>query len=80
MHQWEGAVKEAKFPHTKKSLHGQSLQVAEWGNFRTTEESTATGVQKEKRRDSCTEDLCRPALTSPIGLSAHPLGRVRAGS
>ena len=34
------------------------------GSFGTTEESAVTGVQRAKRRDSCTEDGCRPALTS----------------
>ena len=34
------------------------------GNFRATEGSTATGVQKVKWRDSCTEDWCWPSLTS----------------
>ena len=33
-----------------------------------------------KRRDSRTEDRCRPTLTSPSGLSAHPPGQVGAGS
>ena len=42
------------------------------GSFRATEESTATGVQRAKRRDSPTEDQCQPALTSPRVLSAHP--------
>ena len=41
------------------------------GRFRATEESAATGVQRAKWRDSHTEDRCRPALTSPRGLSAH---------
>ena len=39
------------------------------------EESAATGVQRAKQRDSPTEDQCRPALTSPRGLSAHLLTR-----
>ena len=37
------------------------------GSFRAMEESAATGVQRAKRRDSCTEDWCRPALTSLRG-------------
>ena len=41
---------------------------------------TATGAQREKRRDSRTEARCRAALTSPRGLSAHPPGRAGAGS
>ena len=50
------------------------------GSFRATEESTATGVQKEKQRGSRTEARRRAALTNPRGLSAHPLGRAGAGS
>ena len=49
-------------------------------SFGATEESAATRVRRTKRRDSCTEDRCRPALTSPRGLSAHPPGRAGAGS
>ena len=44
------------------------------------EESAATGVWRAKQRDSRTEYCCRAALTSPRGLSAHPLGRAGAGS
>ena len=55
---WEGAVKEEKFPHTRKPLHWWR-----WGwwwgeSFRTTEENAATGVQRAKWRDSHTEDRC----------------------
>ena len=50
------------------------------GSFGATEESTATGVQKAKQRDSRTEDQCQPALTSLRGLSAHLPGRIGAGS
>ena len=49
------------------------------GGFRAMEESTATGVQRAKWRDSHTEDWCQLALTSLKGLSAHPPGRVGAG-
>ena len=76
MHIWEGAVKEERFPHTRKPLHWRRLRVAEGGSFGATEESTATRVRRAKWRDSRTEDQCRPALTSPRGLSAHPPGRV----
>ena len=38
------------------------------------EESTATGVQRAKQRDSRTEGRCRPALTSLRGLSEWGLG------
>ena len=80
MYLWEGAVKEERFPHTRKPLRGRRQGWAAGGSFRSTEESTATGVQRAKWRDSHTEDLCRPTLTSPKGLSAHPLGQVGAGS
>ena len=54
--------------------------MAEGGSFRATEESAATGVRRAKRRDSHTEDRCQPALTSPRGLSAQPLGRAGLGA
>ena len=73
-------MKEERFPHSRKPLRGQKLWVAEGGSFTATEESAATGVQRAKRRDSCTEDRCRPALTSQRGLSAYPPGRAEAGS
>ena len=50
------------------------------GSFRATEESAATGVQRAKRRDSHTEDWCRPALTSLRGLSAYPPGGCGLGA
>ena len=31
MHQWEGAVKEGKFPHTRKPLHWQRQGVGRGG-------------------------------------------------
>ena len=80
LHQGEGAVKEERCPHTRKPLRRWRLWVAEGGSFRAMEESAATGVRRAKRRDSRTEDRCRPALTSPRGLSAHPPGRAGAGS
>ena len=73
-------MKEERFPHTRKPLRGQRLRVVEWGSYRDTEESTATRVRRAKRRDSRTEDQCRPALTSPRGLSAHPLGQAGLGA
>ena len=51
--------------------------MAEGGSFGATEESADTGVRRAKRRDSHTEDQCRPALTSQRGLSAHLPGRGR---
>ena len=73
-------MKEEIFPSTRKPLRGQRLRVAEGGSFGATEESAATGVRRAKRRESCTEDWCRPALTSPRGLSAHPLGWAGLGA
>ena len=70
-------MKEERFPHTKKPLHWQRLRVVEGRSFGATEESAAAGVQRAKRRDSRTEDWCRPVLTSPRGLSAHPPGAGR---
>ena len=68
-------MKEERFPHTRKPLRGRRLRVEEGESFGATEESAATGVRRAKRRDSRTEDRCRPALTSPRGSSAHPPGR-----
>ena len=73
-------MKEERFPHTRKPLRGRRLRVAEGGSFGATEESTATGVRRAKRRDSRTEDRCRVALTSLRGLSAHPPGRAGLGA
>ena len=73
-------MKEERFPHSRKALRGQRLQVAEGGSFGATEESAATEVRRAKRRDSRTEARRRPALTSPRGLSALPPGRAGAGS
>ena len=73
-------MKEERFPHTRKPLRGQRLQVAEGGSFGATEESTATGVRRAKRRGSRTEEQCRPALSSPRGLSAPPPGRAGLGA
>ena len=67
-------MKEERFPHTRKPLRGRRLRVAEGGSFRATEESAATEVRRAKRRDSHTEDWCRPAFTCWRGLSVHPPG------
>ena len=73
-------MKEERFPCTRKPLRGQRLQVAEGGSFRATEESAATEGRRAKRRGSRTEDQCRPALTSPRGLSAPPRGWAGLGA
>ena len=57
-------MKEERFPRTRKPLRGRRLRVAEGGSFGATEENAAKGVRRAKRRDSCTEDWCRAALTS----------------
>ena len=79
LHLWEGAVKEEKFPHTRKPHHWWKRGWG-WGIFRAMEESAATGVQSAKRRASSTEDKCRPALNSLRDLSARLPGQVGAGS
>ena len=72
-------MKEEKVPSTRKLLHWRRR--GEWGgSFGATEESTATGTQREKWRDFHTEDRCRPALTRLRGLSAHPPGWAGAES
>ena len=73
-------MKEERFPHTRKPLRGQRLRVAEGGSFRATEESAATGAQREKWRDSRMEARHQAALTSPRGLSAQPPEQAGAGS
>ena len=73
-------MKEERFPHTRKALHWQRRGVAVGGIFGAMEESAATGVQRAKWRDARTEDRCRPALTSPRGLSAHLPGRAGLGA
>ena len=54
--------------------------MAEGGSFRATEESAATEVRRENRRDSRTEARHRAALTSLRGLSAQPPGRAGLGA
>ena len=72
-------MKEERFPHTRKPLRGQRLRVAEGGSFGATEESTATGVQRAKQRDSLTEE--RPTSThQPERLVCSPAGAGGAGS
>ena len=73
-------MKDERFPRTRKPLCGQRLRVAEGGSFGATEESTATGVRRAKRRDSRTEARLPAALTSPRGLSAQPPGRAGLGA
>ena len=41
---------------------------------------TATGAQREKWRDPCTEARRRAALSSPRGSSPHPPGRAGLGA
>ena len=67
-------MKEEKFPHTRKPLRGRRLREAEGGASKL-RRSAQQRVRRAKRGDSRTEDRCRPALTSPRGLSAHPPGR-----
>ena len=50
------------------------------GSFTAMEERGATGAQRAKQRDSCTEDWCGAALTSLRGLSAHQWGEWGLGA
>ena len=72
-------MKEERFPHTRKPLRGRR-RGGGGESFGATEESAATGVRRAKRRDCRTEEQCRPALTSPRGLFAHPPGRAGLGA
>ena len=72
-------MKEESF-HTLGSPSLVEMVGGQGKSFGATEESAATGVQRAKRRDSRTEDQCRPAFTSLRGLSAHLPGQVGAGS
>ena len=82
----DGTCTSGKELWRRKGFHtlGSPFTGGDWGwwgrSFGATEESAATGVRRAKRRDSRTEDRCRPALTSLRGLSAHPLGQAGAGS
>ena len=76
-------MKEERCPHTRSPFTGGDGGVGggwQVGSFGAMEESAATGVQRAKQRDPRTEDRCRPALTSPRGLSAHPPGRAGLGA
>ena len=73
-------MKEERFSHTRKLLHGWRRCVAVWGSFRATEDSRATGLGRAKQRDSCTEDQCWSALPSPRGFSDHLPGRWDLGA
>ena len=72
-------MKEEKFPHSRKPLRGRRLREAEGGASKP-RRSAQQRVRMAKRGDSRTEDRCRPALTSPRGLSAHPPGRAGLGA
>ena len=73
-------MKEEKFPRTRKPFHWWTPGVEGGGCFGATEERAATEVQRANKRDSHTEDWCRPALTRLRGLPAHLPGRVEARS
>ena len=73
-------MKEERFPHTRKALRGWRLREAEGGSFGATEESAATGVQRAKRRDFCTEDLWLTSTHQPERLVCSPAGAGGAAS
>ena len=51
-------MKEEEFPDTRKPLHWWRQGVGGGGSIGATEESTETGVQRAKQRDSHIEDKC----------------------
>ena len=75
LHQCEGAVKEERFPQTRKPLCGWRQRVAEGGSFRATEESAATGVQRAKQRERSPHRGSVPTSThQPKRLVCSPAG------
>ena len=63
LHPWEGAVKEEKFPHTRKPHHRWRRWW--WGrSFGATEESAATEVQRCRGQS-------REILAQRIGANQH---------
>ena len=72
-------MKEERFPHTRKPLRGRRLRVAEGETLAPRRRAQPQGCGGQWR-DSRTKDRRRAALTSPRGLSAHPLGRAALGA
>ena len=75
-----GSCEGGKVSTLRSTFTGGDRDWRQKGSIGATEESTAIGVRRAKWRDFLTEDQCRPAFNSLRGLSAHPLGQVRAGS
>ena len=73
-------MKDEKCPHTRKTLHWQRQGLGGGEPSEPWRRAQQQGFQGEKQRDSRTEDGCRPELTGLRVLSAHPLGRVGAGT
>ena len=68
-----GSCEGAKVSTHQEAPSRAETGVGSGGSFTATEESAATGVRRGKRRDSRSEDRCRPALTSPR-LVCSPAG------
>ena len=80
-------MKEERFPHTRSPFADgdcgwRRRKASELRRRKASElrRRAQQRVQGAERRDSCTEDWCRPALTRPRGLSAHPPGRAGLGA
>ena len=89
-------MKEERFPHTRKPLHGWRLRVAEGGSFRATEESAAqecggqSGEIPARRLGAEQHSPAREACLLPhwggrgwelrLGLRSDPRERTGVGS
>ena len=61
LHRWEGPVKKERFLHTGRSPHWRGDQLGWEGDFRASEESTATGLWRVEWRETCTDGDGRAA-------------------
>ena len=73
-------MKEERFPHTRKPLCGQRLGVAEGGKIQSRGGERSNRGAEGKAERFPHRGWCRPALTSPRGLSAHPPGWTGLGA
>ena len=78
-HQWEGAVKEERFPHIRKDLRGRRLRVAEGGLRSHGGERSHRGVEGKAERFPHGGSV--PSSThQPERLVCSPAGAGGAGS
>ena len=80
LHQWDGAVKEEMFPHTRKPIPWWR-----WGEWQGGKLQSHGGERSNRGSEGKAErfpqgDPCRPEPTRLRGLSAHTPGSAGAGS